>query len=340
MTDASARLSRLMAAAIGPEAAAEVLATIWVPPALDAGEDGPVGRALYAMALNGVLFHDLLQRVPTGAAYVADRRRAGERVVLDHGALRTIDLDGGRVGELPSGQRAFARILEPLGYREAGLYPLDRLKMTGRAYAQADLPEAVPQFFVSELHVQRFSPAFQAVARRVFGQSRDPLGSEARGALDAFAATGACEEGVARAALPQLAAAFGRWHPLPSVDDYEALLRDSAEAAWISTEGAAFNHATSRVADVEATAEEQRRLGRPVKDAVEVSASGRVRQTAFRADPVARALAGPGGPVDRQVPGSFYEFISRAAEGPGGALDLRFDSANAQGIFAMTKAGA
>jgi hypothetical protein len=339
MGDASSRLGRLMAAAIGVGAADEVLATIWVPPSLDPGEDGRVTRALCAMALNGVLFHDLLQRVPTGAAYVADRRRAGERIVLDHGALRTIDLDGGPVGALPGGHRAFDRILGPLGYREAGLYPLERLKMTGRAFAHADLPEDIPQFFVSELHVQRFSPAFQAIARRVFDRSRDPLGAEARAALHAFAAEGACEEGLACSALAGLAAAFGRQHPLPSVDDYEALLRESAEAAWIATEGCAFNHATSRVADVEATAEEQRRLGRPVKDVVETSASGRVRQTAFRADPVLRALAGPDGPVERQVPGSFYEFISRAPEGPGGALDLRFDSANAQGIFAMTKAG-
>jgi hypothetical protein len=339
MGDATACLGPLMAAVIGPEAAGQVLATIWVPPSLDPGEDGRVTRALCAMALNGVLLHDLLQRVPTGAAYVADRRRAGERIVLDHGALRTINLDGGPVGALPGGHGAFARILQPLGYREAGVYPLERLKMTGRAFAHADLAEDIPQFFVSELHVQRFSPTFQAVARRVFGKSRDPLGPEAWAALDAFAAEGVCEEGLARAALPGLAAAFGRCHPLPSVDDYEDLLRESAEAAWIATEGGAFNHATSRVADVEATAEEQRRLGRPVKDAVEVSASGRVRQTAFRADPVRRALEGPDGPVERQVPGSFYEFISRAPEGPDGALDLRFDSANAQGIFAMTRAG-
>ena len=339
MSEASARLERLMAAAIGPTAAGEVLATLWIPPALPSGGDGPVPRALYAMALNGVLFHDLLHRVPTGAAYVADRRRAGERVVLDHGALRTIDLDGGPVGALPGGHGAFTRILQPLGYREAGLYPLDRLKMTGRAFAHADLPQDIPQFFVSELHVQRFPPAFQAVGRRVFEASRDPLGPQAQAALAAFAAEGVCEEGLAGAALAEIAGAFGRCHPLPSTGDYEALLRDSAEAAWISTEGCAFNHATSRVADVEATADEQRRLGRPIKDAVEVSASGRVRQTAFRADPVPRALTGPHGPTERLVPGSFYEIISRAPEGPDGPLDLRFDSANAQGIFAMTKAG-
>jgi hypothetical protein len=41
------------------------------------------------------------------------------------------------------------------------------------------------------------------------------------------------------------------------------------------------------------------------------------------------------GAVRRLVPGSFYEFITREPL-PNGGLDLRFDSANAQGIFKMT----
>ena len=109
----------------------------------------------------------------------------------------------------------------------------------------------------------------------------------------------------------------------------------SAEAAWIATEGNAFNHATDRVPDVAALAERLRAEGRPVKDKVEVSASGRVRQTALRADTVDRAFADG---VRRAVPGSFYEFISRAADPETGRLDLGFDSGNATGIFAMTRA--
>ena len=37
------------------------------------------------------------------------------------------------------------------------------------------------------------------------------------------------------------------------------------------------------------------------------------------------------------MPGSFYEFITRHAKDDG-SLDLAFDSANATGIFAMTRA--
>jgi hypothetical protein len=80
-----------------------------------------------------------------------------------------------------------------------------------------------------------------------------------------------------------------------------------------------------------------------MKDTIETSRSGRVRQTAFRADPVARDFIGTdGGVVQRTVPGSFYEFIQRARLYDPAAgtwqLDLAFDSSNAQGIFKMTAA--
>jgi hypothetical protein len=112
--------------------------------------------------------------------------------------------------------------------------------------------------------------------------------------------------------------------------------------AWISTEGNAFNHATDRVADLAAVAQAQRDLGRPIKDRIEVSASGRVQQTAFRADPVRRRFASDDGWVEHEVPGSFYEFIQRhPPPGPPGqatGLDLAFDTGNATGIFGMTAA--
>jgi len=338
--DAGRHLQDLTVAALGADGAREVLDTLVIPTALR-GNDGPcVTRAVFAMALNAALFHGLLKRVPTGGAYVADVRTEGGRVLLDHGALRTIRLPSGDTGEAPAGYLAFARILEPLGYEVAGLYPLERLKMTGHVFRHRDLPADLSQFFVSELYVDRFSPAFQAVAEHVFGSTRDPLDAEARAALAAFAAEGVCDVDLARRVLPTLVAAFGRWHDTPSLLAYEALLAESAEAAWIATEGNAFNHATDRVADVEAVAEQQRRLGRPIKDAVERSASGRVRQTAFKADAVTREFRDGAELVTRSVPGSFYEFITREplppAEGEG--LDLRFDSANAQGIFKMTAA--
>lgn len=333
------QLESLVCCALGAAAAREALDTLEVPKALGADDAPTVSRAVAAMALNAALFHGLLERAPTGAAYVDEVRADGGKILLDHGALRTVTLASGPTGALPGGHLAFARILGPLGYEVAGVYPLERLKMTGRGYRHRDLPQELPQFFVSELHVERFSPAFQAVAEHVFGTTRDSLDETACAALAAFARDGACEVELARKAMPTLVAAFGRWHEIPSLLAYQALLAESPEAAWISTEGFAFNHATDRVADVERLAEAQRRLGRPIKPAVERSASGRVRQTAFKADPVERDFQDGGRVVHRLVPGSFYEFITREPldQPEGGAtLDLAFDSSNAQGIFKMT----
>ena len=86
-------------------------------------------------------------------------------------------------------------------------------------------------------------------------------------------------------------------------------------------------------------AEEQKSLGRPMKATVEKSQSGRVRQTAFLAARVQRGFRdGEGNQITKEVPGSFYEFITRlplpAEDGQG--VDLSFDSSNAQAIFKMT----
>jgi hypothetical protein len=333
---------RVLAGAAGETRAAALLEVLTIDPALLRSNDEDVSRAQAAMVLGGLLFADLLERVPTGRAYVEDVREAGGRVVFDHGALRTVRFPKGPTGAQPGGREAFARLLEPLGYKEEGVYPLDRLKMTGYAYAQADLPESLPQYFVSELHVDRFSPAFAAAAGRVFGITKESLGPAARALLDALGATGRADMATAVAGLPELAAAFGRWHDVPGEADYETLLAESAEAAWIATEGSVFNHATDRVPDVAALAAAERAKGRPIKAEIEVSTSGRVRQTAFKADPVKRNFRRPDAAlVERVVPGSFYEFITRdplPAPEDGRLLDLRFDSANAQGIFKMTAA--
>jgi len=62
-----------------------------------------------------------------------------------------------------------------------------------------------------------------------------------------------------------------------------------------------------------------------------------VRQTALIAARVLRGFVGADGMrVEREVPGSFHEFISRDVDPATGKLDLRFDAGNATGIFKVT----
>jgi len=323
-------LGRLLVATLGDAAAQQTFAQLHVAPALLQPVGETVSRAELAQALNMALFRDLLTRVPEGAAYVAETTQ----VVFDHGALRTVAWPS---GALPAGEAAITRVLRPLGYRFAEIYPLTKLKMTGRSWRHADMPEDIAQFFVSELHPEKFSPVFQAAVSRVIGASRDPLSPADTALLEQLSRDKVLPWHAALRLLPALIACFERQHPLFSKDDYELLKSESAEMAWIATEGNAFNHATDRVADIEAVASAQRALARTIKDTIETSASGRVRQTAFRAAQVQRRFLHEGQVVTQTVPGSFYEFIQRG-QLTEGTLDLGFDAGNATGIFKMTAA--
>ena len=329
--------NELLAALVGGDRANRLLSTVLLPQQL-AGEEQPRGqvtRSATAMALGLVLLDDLLARVPTGARYVATRRAQGRPIVYDHGAVRTVDWS--HTGALPAGVEAIRRLLVPLGYEEVDRYPLDRIDMTGKVFTHRDMPEDLPQYFVSELHVDRLPAEAQAAVTRTVGDSTDPLDAEVAGLLDALAHHRRLPVEDATRLVAGVAACFARHHGDPRLDDYETLLAHSAEMAWMATEGNAFNHATDRVPDVEQLAREMQG-GWPMKDVVEWSTSGRVRQTALRADPVRRRFRVAGGTtVEREVPGSFFEFISRDPLPDGSGLDLAFDAANAQGIFAMTR---
>ena len=326
-------LAQLLEDTVGARRAEALFETVEVPKVLLTPTPGPVARAVLAMAMDLLLFEDLTRRVPFSSLYLQQQARQGRKIVYDHGALRTVKTPS---GELPQGQLAFARILEPLGYVVNGVYPLDLLAMTGHAYAHLDLPEVIPQFFVSELHPERFGEGFQETVARVLASSRDALPAWTLPILDVLREQKTLPYDQARKLLPNLVACFDRQHASPTLADYTALLGESAEMAWIATEGNAFNHATDRVDDVAALSEAQKALGRPMKEVVEVSTSGRVIQTAYKAAMVERAFVDPTGQmVLRTVPGSFFEFITRKPEAEG-RLDLRFDAGNAQAIFKMT----
>jgi hypothetical protein len=269
-------MNELLTRLVGPQRCEQLLADVAVPPQLAGDEQSrdQSSRAAVAMALSLVLFEDLLARVPSGARYVASQRDRGRRVVFDHGAVRTVDWH--ETGQLPPGAELFRRLLVPLGYQEVGRYPLDRIHMTGRVFTHADLPEQVPQYFVSELHVDRLDPEAREAVTRTVGNSVDPLGDDALSLLDHLAGRG--------------------WVALADVLRHD----------W------------------------------SLKDRVEYSRSGRVRQTALLADPVVRRFQdADGAGIAQEVPGSFFEFITRDFR-PDGRLDLTFDAGNAQGIFRMT----
>ena len=340
MSSQNGILRQLLEAVASSDRTTRLFQVLVIHPDL-ASHPGPrVSRAVLAQALNMLLFEDLLRRVPAAELYVQYSIQQGRTVMHDHGAVRTVALSG--MGALPPGQQAITRVLRPLGYVLNGVYPLERLRMTGRSHAQTDYPEDIAQFFISELHPERFSPRFQAAVARITSASVDPVTPEAAVVLQRLEAERSLPFEDAAWLLPVLVRVFDRQHPEPALADYEILLAESPEMAWISTEGNAFNHATDRVPDVDQLTVEQKALHQPIKDVVEKSQSGRVRQTAFTAARVKRNFRSKDGSlIEKEVPGSFYEFITRLpmpTKDGKRVLDLSFDSSNAQAIFKMTTA--
>jgi hypothetical protein len=327
---------RLVKGLLGGSAANALFTQLEIDPRLIKPITETVSRAEMAQALNMALFYDLHERVPEGHDYVQEVMADGQKITFDHGALRTVAWPS---GALPPGEAAISRVLRPLGFGVADVYPLPRLKMTGRAWAHADFPETIAQFFVSELHPEQFSDKFQAAVTRVLADSVDPLGPQDISRLERLGRDGTLPWTCALGLMPKIVACFGRQHGGFALSDYETLLAESNEMAWIATEGNAFNHATDRVTDLQALSDAQRKLGRSIKESIEVSKSGRVMQTAFKAAQVPREFLHEGEWVTRQVPGSFYEFIQRAQLSCG-RLDLAFDAGNATAIFKMTTADA
>ncbi|MBI3898111.1 MAG: DUF1338 family protein [Gammaproteobacteria bacterium] len=332
-------LLQLLQPLLGEVRCRRLLTRVAAPTDLRAERGTDASRALLAHALNLLLLEDLMERVPLARAYVEESFRSGRPIQFDHGALRTVKWPD--CGALPNGEAAITRILLPLGYRHAADYPLPKLAMTGRAYCHIDYPSQLAQFFVSELHPEQFSAPFQQAVTRVLSTGREPLSATAQSLLQQLAERGSLPLTAALTLLPEMRACFACHHEPPRLADYELLLNESKEMAWIATEGQAYNHGTDRVADVVALADAQKAIGRPMKDAVEVSRSGRVLQTAYRACQVERLFVDTAGHLlARQVPGSFFEFITRhnTTDPITGkeTIDLSFDAANATGIFKMT----
>ena len=332
---------QLLTYVVGEEDAIDVMAHVAVDGALlDKPVRGLADRATIAQTLALVLFHDLLRRVPAAKRYVHEFKPMHEKLVLDHGAVRTVKLQG--MGALPCGEAAVTRLLKPLGYAFAAEYPLPALRMTGRSYRHMDFPEQIPQFFVSEILPELFSAPFQTAVANTFASSHDPVSEKLQSQLDALESRGVLEFHDAADVVLRVARCFDRQHELPKFEDYTSLLDESAEMGWIATEGNTFNHITVRVNDVTALHASLVEAGYAIKPEVEISSSGNVLQTALLADSVSRRLKGATSSyIEHTVPGSFCEFIQRkGAQGRDGVerLDLGFDSGNATAIFKMTTA--
>lgn len=244
-TKPTSTLDRLLCALVGRQRTDQLFDMLEVSTVLT-GETGPrVSRGVLAQALTMVLFGDLLARAPSARAHLRDRLKNGEKVVHDHSVVATIASP--HAGSLPSGREALGRVLVPLGFVESGSRRSWEGGITEHTYLHAEHPDEIAGFVVVEVHPHWFSRGFQAAAERVVRSSRDPLAADTAW-LAALSSRESVELVDAVAILRALVACFDRQHATPSLDDYDLLMRESAEMAWIATEGNAVMQVAQRAA--------------------------------------------------------------------------------------------
>ncbi len=87
------------------------------------------------------------------------------------------------------------------------------------------------QFFVSELHPERFSAEFQQAISNIIGALRDTLTPVATAHWWELERESVLPLDAAHELLPLIVAAFARQHEIPHEADYEVLLKESAKMA-------------------------------------------------------------------------------------------------------------
>mgnify|MGYP006189236499 CR=1 FL=1 len=230
----------------------------------------------------------------------------GERVVNDHVAFRTYDLD-------PIGIARLGPLIESLGYTALEDYEFPAKKVHATAYVK----EGWPRIFLSELRTrelpERWQDLFASIAAQV---DRARMTS-----VDVFHA--------------------GRLWEAVGHDDYLALREESEYAAWVAALGLRPNHFTVNVNALETFDDLGALLGfvegsgYPLNEAggrIKGSPAVCLEQGATLADRVEVEFAGSARDV---IPTCYYEFAQRHVTTEGRLYD-GFVAASADRIFEST----
>ncbi|HRX86303.1 MAG TPA: DUF1338 family protein [Phycisphaerae bacterium] len=230
------------------------------------------------------LWQNYRRRVPYAERYVQLVTERGGRVVNDHIAFRTLNVD---LPMQPAGLEALRRIFTTLGYHEATQYDFPETHLTAVHLLHDD--PWMPKLFISQLEVSQLPEDIAglitraaAVEEPTFDYPYETLSALAEERLDTRHVT---------EAVDRLVAVFQRpWAPPPR-STVLAANAASQYAAWTLLHGSAVNHFTAWInehavdawPDIEATVEGLRAAGVPMKAAIEGAPGSKLRQSATAA---------------------------------------------------------
>lgn len=232
----------------------------------------------------------------------------GEKVINDHVAIRTFDLDGVNI-------EALACVFKEVGYVEKDSYVFEAKKLNAKHYEHAT-DSMAPKVFISELKIAEFSPYVQEVAMMV--------------------AERVVESNIG---LDELIFAQNVWLPI-RFDVYDKLRQESEYAAWFYVYGFRANHFTVYVNQLKniGSIEELNVLLKENDFALndsggEIKGSKEqfLKQSSTLADKI---------PVEfeegvKDIPCCYYEFAERFSQ-PDGSIYCGFIAKSADKIFEST----
>lgn len=254
-------------------------------------------------------WEDYSSLTPAAARIHALLAARGEKVVNDHIAFRTYDLDPIRLESL-------AAVFEALGYRPTGDYRFEEKKLRARSFAHPG-PDA-PKVFISELLTGEFSPWLQETAAGL-----------------------AAQVPASRAATLELFTLLPSWDPVPYAT-YQRLLAESEYAGWVAAFGIRVNHFTvlfnalSTFPSLSAFNDWLVAEGFPLNTSggtVKGTPGELLEQSSILASRVERAFSKG---EKRVVPSCYYEFARRYPDPATGELYAGFIAKSADKIFEST----
>ena len=253
------------------------------------------------------LWNDYIKLTPS-AAKVHEVLGQGRAIINDHVAFRTFNLAPVRLETL-------AKHFEAMGYKACGDYHFEAKKLVAKHFEHSD--PNLPKIFISELLVEEFSPALQAIVKSLVNQI-NPSQVEAADFL------------------------YSGAHWQISSSDYEQLLAESEYAAWMAAFGFRANHFTVNVNELP-DYESLEQVNQKLKDAgFRLNASGGeikgsrevfLEQSSTMADHTSVRFSD----TEKVIPSCFYEFAKRYEVAPN-QLYSGFVAASADKIFESTNA--
>lgn len=278
-----------------------------------------------------ILWAQYKGRVSYAAIYQRMVEERGGRLQNDHIAFRTFNC---KVGAQPPGVEGIARVFTALGYAQKDKYVFGDKHLTAWHYEHQTDPRN-PKIFISQLEVERLSPATAEIIRKTVADAPDPLAGKKFADLPA----------------ETLAAFFARPWGIPKRRDVENANKESQYAAWTLLHGNAVNHFTAYIneqnvkewPDIEATVAALRAAGLPMKDEFEGERGSKLRQSSTKAATEdADVIGDDGKPGKINWSYAYYELAERGeVPGPGGK-PVRFQGflgPQATNLFEMTKRG-